>query len=150
MEWRSGVAATDGIDQTGERKKLTFIKSSMVADGEILITTNPVEAGVNNESGHEEQIVNYYSKKFKITSQKITGTIQKKVGSETTNLDDDAFVSFALTSNNSRIGSMRIYRENGVSKYELTLRPEYNFDWNDDNPGDDVVRKRFVLLAQMK
>ncbi|MBQ7018633.1 MAG: hypothetical protein IJN06_06490 [Bacteroidales bacterium] len=136
----SGVAATDGIDQTGERKKLTFIKSSIVADGEILITTDPVEAGVNNVSGHEEQIVNYYSKKFKITSQKITGTIQKKVGSETpTNLDADAFVSFALTRNNSRIGSMRIYQEGGVSKYELSLRPEYIFDWNDDNPGDNVA-----------
>lgn len=136
----NGIAATDGIDQTGERKKLTFIKSSIVADGEILITTDPVEAGVNNVSGHEEQIVNYYSKKFKITSQKITGTIQKKVGSETpTNLDADAFVSFALTRNNSRIGSMRIYQEGGVSKYELSLRPEYIFDWNDDNPGDNVA-----------
>ena len=136
----SGVAATDGIDQTGERKKLTFIKSSIVADGEILITTDPVEAGVNDESGHEEQIVNYYSKKFKITSQKITGTIKKQVGLETpTNLDADAFVSFALTRNNSRIGSMRIYQEDGVSKYELTLRPEYIFDWNDDNPGDAVA-----------
>lgn len=132
--------STEDPDQTGERKKLTFIKSSIVADGEILITTDPVEAGVNNVSGHEEQIVNYYSKKFKITSQKITGTIQKKVGSETaTNLDADAFVSFALTRNNSRIGSMRIYQEYGVSKYELTLRPEYIFDWNDDNPGDAVA-----------
>ena len=132
--------STENPVQTGERKKLTFIKSSIVADGEILITTDPVEAGVNNVSGHEEQIVNYYSKKFKITSQKITGTIQKKVGEENpTNLDADAFVSFALTRNNSRIGSMRIYQENGESKYELTLRPEYIFDWNDDNPGEDVA-----------
>ena len=136
----SEEAETDVIDQTDERKKLTFIKSSIVADGEILITTDPVEAGVNNVSGHEEQIVNYYSKKFKITSQKITGTIKKQVGSETpTNLDADAFVSFALTRNNSRIGSMRIYQEGGVSKYELSLRPEYIFDWNDDNPGDAVA-----------
>lgn len=136
----SEETATDGIDQTDERKKLPFIKSSIVADGEILITTNPVEAGVNNLTGHEEQIVNYYSKKFKITSQKITGTIKKQEGENAeTNLDADAFVSFALTRNNSRIGSMRIYQEKGESIYELTLRPEYNFDWNDDNPGDNVA-----------
>ena len=34
---------------------------------------------------------------------------------------------------------MRIYQEDGVSKYELSLRPEYIFDWNDDNPGEDVA-----------
>ena len=132
--------SSENPDQSNERKKLPFIKKSIVADGEILITTDPVEAGVTSLEGYEntEQIVNFYSKKFKITSQKITGTIQKKVGSDTTNLDADAFVSFALTRNNSRIGSMRIYQEDGVSKYELSLRPEYNFNWNDDNPGDGV------------
>ena len=135
--------STEDPNQSNERKKLPFKKKSIVADGEILITTDPVEAGVTSVEGYEntEQIVNFYSKKFKITSQKITGVIKKQDGENPqTNLEADAFVSFALTRNNSRIGSMRIYhdQENGVSEYELTLRPEYNFNWNDDNPGDGV------------
>lgn len=140
-----GTAATNGIDQNGERKKLTFVKGSIVADGEILITTDPVEAGVSGISGHETQIVNYYSKKFKVSSQKITGTIQKKdtENGVASNLDADAFVSFALTRNNSRIGSMVIHAadaaHNNMTWYELTLRPEYSFNWNDDNPGNDVA-----------
>ena len=140
-----GTAATNGIDQNGERKKLTFVKGSIVADGEILITTDPVEAGVSGKEGHETQIVNYYSKKFKVSSQKITGTIQKKdtENGVASNLDADAFVSFALTRNNSRIGSMVIHAadaaHNNMTWYELTLRPEYSFNWNDDNPGNDVA-----------
>lgn len=135
--------STENPDQSEERKKLPFKKKSIVADGEILITTNPVEAGVTLLEGHQsdEQIVNYYSKKFKITSLKIIGKIEKKENESDltgTPLDAGAFVSFALTRNNSRIGSMRIYKIDGVSQYELTLRPEYNFNWNDDNPGDGV------------
>lgn len=137
--------SSENPDQSNERKKLPFIKKSIVADGEILITTDPVEAGVTSLEGYEntEQIVNFYSKKFKITSQKITGVIKKQDGENPqTNLEADAFVSFALTRNNSRIGSMRIYhnQENGVSEYELTLRPEYNFSWTDDNSdGNDII-----------
>ena len=133
---------TDGtINQTSERKKLTFVKGSIVADGEILITTDPVEAGVSGKEGHETQIVNYYSKKFKVSSQKITGTIQKTENGEVSDLDADAFVSFALTRNNSRIGSLVVHNpDNGTSWYELSLRPEYSFNWNDDNPGiDDII-----------
>ena len=139
--------STSNPDQSNERKKLPFKKNKIVADGEILITTDPVEAGVTSISGYEDtqQIVNYYSKKFKLTSRKITGTIQKKesAGGEATDLDTDAFVSFALTRNNSRIGSMVVHAPDAAHSnktwYELTLRPEYSFNWNDDNPDEDDI-----------
>lgn len=127
-------------DQTGERKKLPFKKSRIVAEGDVIITTDPEEAGVSHLAEHNEQIVNYHSKKFKITSQKITGNIAKEEDGVTSPLDADAFVSFALTRNNSRIGSMKVTNNGENSTYELTLRPEYNFDWNDDNPNvDDII-----------
>ena len=50
-------------------------------------------------------------------------------------MTEGAFVSFALTRNNRRIGSMKIHgpdSEHTNSWYELTLRPEYEFSWNND------------------
>ena len=46
-------------------------------------------------------------------------------------MKDGAFVAFSITRNDSRIGSMRVFVEDEVSKYELTLRPEYNFTWTE-------------------
>lgn len=119
------------------RKKLPFKKKSIVADGEILITTNPAEVGLA-----DEQIVNFNGARFKVASQRITGTIQKSSnadGSAPSNLDADAFVSFALSRNNSRIGSITVHGEDTAhgnkSWYELTLRPEYSFNWTEYEPG---------------
>ena len=56
-------------------------------------------------------------------------------------MKEGAFVSFALTRNNSRIGSMTITSSGSgasgsnsgtASTYQLTLRPEYEFRWEND------------------
>ncbi len=117
---------------------LNFAKKGIVSDGEVLITTDPVLAGVSGIAGHERQVVNFYNKKFKITSSPIKGSIQIKNGSGLENMLEGAFVSFALERNNSRIGSMKIYGADAdsdgfnTSWYELILRSEYNFNWNTD------------------
>ena len=125
--------------EENERKKITLQKKSVVGDGEILLTTNPVTAGVSGTDtkgkNHDQQIVVFSDKTFKVHSKRITGNIQTKDGETLSNMKDGAFVTFTLTSNDSRIGSMRIYDPKSVgdkSTYELTLRPEYTFTKTDE------------------
>ncbi|MBR4088124.1 MAG: hypothetical protein IKK19_02325 [Bacteroidales bacterium] len=122
-------------DSTNAKETLIFKKNDIVSDGEILITTDPELAGVKELPGHEHQIVNFFNKTFKISSEPIVGNISIKDGESVSYLKGDAFVSFALKRNNSRIGSMKISGNtegNVKSTYSLTLRPEYNFSWEDD------------------
>ena len=124
-------------DKSGERKKVVFQRKNAVTKGEIILTTDPVLAGVDNIEGHSEQIAVFYDKKFKLSNSLITGTIQRKEGETLMNMTANAFISFALEKNNSRIGSMVIHAADAAhdnkSWYELSLRPEYSFNWNEDN-----------------
>ncbi|MBO5920540.1 MAG: hypothetical protein J6Q34_08660 [Bacteroidales bacterium] len=124
--------------QRNERKKVSLQKKNAVTKGEILITTDPVLAGVSDKEGHNEQIAVFYDKRFRLSNRPITGTIKISHDNGVTleNMEPGAFVSFALERNNSRIGSMTVHApdaaHNNNSWYELTLRPEYSFRWNDD------------------
>lgn len=144
VDYSSGIAAiTDDVEgvsqensQENERKKVSFQKKNSVTKGDILLTTDPVLAGVSDIPGHSEQIAVFYDKRFRLSNKPITGTIQTFDGSQYKNMTDGAFVSFALERNNSRIGSMVIHGADAAhdkSWYELVLRPEYSFRWNDDN-----------------
>ncbi len=93
----------------GERKVLPFKAKEIVSTGKITISADPEE-------------VTYDEKVFNISNEPITGQITY----DGTSVPAGSFVSFALISNNSRIGSMTI-KANG--SYELRLRPEYEFDW---------------------
>ncbi len=93
----------------GERKVLPFRAKNIVSTGKITISADPEE-------------VTYDEKVFNISNKPITGSITY----DGQNVPAGSFVSFALISNNSRIGSMTI---TSAGNYELRLRPEYQFDW---------------------
>lgn len=103
------------VNQSGERKTLHFTTKSIVSAGDITVSSN------------EEQVV-FYSKTFRITNEPMTGKIyytdesgiQKPISAKT-------FVSFERVSNGSRIGTVTI---TGDGSYELRLRKEYSFNWD--------------------
>ena len=126
-ELNSPFSVKDANGTNTTRKKLPFAKKSAITKGEITITTDPKVAGTVNNATYNEHIVAYYNKTFKLENKPISGTIKTTEG----HMKDGAFVAFSITRNDSRIGSMRVFVEDGVSKYELTLRPEYNFTWTE-------------------
>lgn len=103
----------------GERKVLPFKAKNIVSTGKITISADPEE-------------VTYDEKVFNISNKPITGSITY----DNTPVPAGSFVSFALISNNSRIGSMTI-KANG--SYELRLRPEYEFDWATNGTEDTIT-----------
>lgn len=108
----------------GERKVLPFKTKSVVSAGEIRISADPDE-------------VIYDEKVFNVSNKPITGKITYGIDEEhQTNVPAGSFVSFALTSDNSRIGSL-IVKADG--QYELRLRPEYQFNWESDEITIDYV-----------
>ena len=109
--------ATDGIDQTGERKLLPFKKTSITAGGDIHITTN------------KEQIV-YWDKTFNIETEHIRGNIYYKKDGVNHPVPKDAFVAFVRLLTGARIGVVTISQD---GRFELNLREEYQFAWEDDS-----------------
>lgn len=110
------VVSASGIDQTGERKLLPFVKSSIAVKGDIVISSDASK-------------VVFWEKRFDVSTQKITGTIQYNDGTDTGLVLKDAFVAFVHKLTRARIGSINVF-ENG--KYELNLRSEYDFNWTDE------------------
>lgn len=109
--------ATAGVDQTGERKTLPFVTSSIVSAGEITISSN------------EEQVV-YFSKSYDVTNLPVAGSLKYRDASGVEHaVPRNAFVSFERTRNNSRIGSITVTAD---GQYELRLRKEYVFNWYTD------------------
>ena len=103
----------------GERKVLPFKTKSnnIVVDNKIVITS-------------EIEEVVYDEAVFNVSNAPITGTITYGADdSNQSNVPAGAFVVFELTRNNSRIGSLSV-GDNG--EYTLKLRPEYDFNWSDD------------------
>ncbi len=105
-------------DQTGERKILPFVVSSVASAGDIVISSD------------KEQIV-FYDKTFRVTNESITGEIVYEVhngdGSITqVPVPDDEFVAFERVTNNNRIGAVNL---TGNGKFELRLRKEYTLNW---------------------
>lgn len=109
---------TAGINQTGERKSLPFVKKSITAGGDIHITTN------------KDRIV-FWDKTFNVDTKHIKGEIYytTKEGNQLP-IPKDAFVAFVRLRTGARIGVVTI-SESG--KFELNLREEYQFAWEDDS-----------------
>ncbi|MBO7307739.1 MAG: hypothetical protein J6U59_06895 [Alistipes sp.] len=108
---------TAGINQTGERKSLPFVKNAITAGGDIHITTD------------KDRIV-FWDKTFNVDTEHIEGTIYYKKGNTQYPVPKDAFVAFVRLRTGARIGVVTISQD-GV--FELNLREEYQFNWTDDS-----------------
>lgn len=111
------METNEPVNQKGERKLLPFIKRSITTGGDIHITTN------------KEQIV-YWDKTFNVETSHIIGEIYYEKGGQRVAISKDAFVAFVRLRTGARIGVVTI-TENG--KFELNLRDEYQFAWEDDS-----------------
>jgi hypothetical protein len=113
-------------DLAGERKTIYFKKKSIVSNGQITISANPKH-------------VTYHSKTFNVSSEPITGRIgYLPTGSvEPTMVPFEQFVSFTRIHDGGRIGSLTVKSTNesapdAPTYYELRLRGEYEFYWEND------------------
>ena len=111
-----GVQPGVTINQTGERKCLPFKKTAITAGGDIVI------------SSETEKVV-FWEKRFSVDTRHIQGNILYKKGNEEKSIPHNAFVAFVRLRTGARIGVVSI-TDNG--KFELNLRDEYQFNWNDD------------------
>lgn len=127
------------VNQSGERKEITFRTKDIVSEGEIKISS-------------QEDVVVYYQKKFNVTNNPLKGTI--RFGTESSNqpVPTDSFVPFEVLPTFNRIGVMSI---NGNGIYELFLRKEYKYNWTTDDVklqyvSDGVVyEKQFESLSEL-
>lgn len=116
-KWGENYRDENGnINQKGERKCLPFKKTSITSKGDIVISSN------------KEKVV-YWDKTFKVNTQHITGTIKYKKGDNELPIPHNAFVAFVRQRTGARIGVVSV-TDNG--NFELNLRDEYQFDWEDD------------------
>lgn len=135
---KSGTLPTNHDDggrrKEGERKSLKFITKYIVSEGQITISSN------------QEQVV-YQSKTFNVQNTPITGKITySEENSPEKPLPSKAFVSFTRVNNSSRIGSIVVSNDGSSSTFELRLRKEYEFSWQNDEvqlyysvPQDNIV-----------
>ena len=111
------VPVATSINQSGERKLLPFVKSTITTKYDISISS-------------EKDKVVFWDKTFKVKTQHIEGNIKYRTSNgELHNVPKDAFVAFVRHYTGARIGVMTIH-DNG--SYELNLRHEYKFDWEGD------------------
>ena len=105
-------ASVASVVQTGERKVIPFKTKQIVSAGSITLSS-------------DESKVVYYTKTFDIHNTSMTGTLT--YGSSNTPVPAGTFVPFS-TEDGTRIGVVTV-KENG--SFELRLRAEYDFGWND-------------------
>lgn len=107
--------------EDGERKSLKFTTKDIVSEGQITISSN------------QEQVV-YQSKTFNVQNSPISGNITytEEDGTTTNALPNKAFVSFTRVNNSSRIGAIVVSNDGSSSTFELRLRKEYEFSWQND------------------
>ncbi len=126
---------TEDRRKSGERKSLKFTTKDIVSEGQITISSN------------QEQVV-YQSKTFNVQNTPITGkiTYSEEYSEEQKPLPSKAFVSFTRVNNSSRIGSIVVSNDGSSSTFELRLRKEYEFSWQNDEvqlyysvPQDNIV-----------
>lgn len=108
---------TTGIDQTGERKSLPFKKTAITAGGNIYITTD------------KDRIV-FWDKTFNVDTEHIEGEIYYMKDGQPLPVPQDAFVAFVRLRTGARIGVVTITQSGA---FELNLRDEYQFAWDDDS-----------------
>ena len=110
------------LNQEGERKLLPFVKKSIATKYDITISTN------------KEKIV-FWDKTFKVKTENMKGILKYKdaVDGEVKYVPDDAFIAFVRLSTNARIGVVTLNPGTGEAGwFELNLRYEYQFKWDDD------------------
>lgn len=104
-------------NQQGERKCLPFKKTAITIGGDIEISSD------------SEKVV-FWQKRFSIDTENLEGNIYYEKGGRRIPMPKDAFVAFVRLRTGARIGVVSII-ENG--KFELNLRDEYQFAWEDDS-----------------
>ena len=111
-----GVQPGVTIDQTGERKRLPFKKTSITSKGDISITSN------------KEKVV-FWDKTFEVKTEHMTGQIFYEKNGVQNRVPHDAFVAFVRLKTGARIGVVTLTTD---GEFELNLRDEYRFEWEDD------------------
>jgi hypothetical protein len=111
-----GIVPDITIDQTGERKCLPFKKTSITSKGDISITTD------------KEKVV-FWDKTFKVKTEHIRGVMKYLKDGQELNVPHDAFIAFVRLRTGARIGVVTLTED---GQFELNLRDEYRFEWNDD------------------
>lgn len=116
-----GVVPNVTIDQTRERKLLPFKKSAITSKGDITITSN------------KDKVV-FWDKTFKVKTEHMKGILMYKDDKGDVHyVPDDAFIAFVRLRTNARIGVVTLNPDTGgPGEFELNLRDEYRFDWEDD------------------
>jgi hypothetical protein len=108
------------IDQSGERKRLPFKKTSITSKGDINITAN------------KDKVV-FWDKTFEVKTEHMKGILKYKDANGIYPVPDDAFIAFVRLRTNARIGVVTLNPSTGgPGAFELNLRDEYTFGWNDD------------------
>ena len=110
------------LNQDGERKRLPFTKKSITSKGDITITSN------------KDKVV-FWDKTFEVKTEHMKGQLlYRKAGEEhPTPVPDDAFIAFVRLRTNARIGVVTLNTNTGGPGYfDLNLRDEYTFSWDDD------------------
>ena len=110
-----------GINQDGERKRLPFTKKSITSKGDITITSN------------KDKVV-FWDKTFEVKTEHMKGVLKyKKANGDELTVPDDAFVAFVRLRTNARIGVVTLNTNTGgPGDFDLNLRDEYTFSWEDD------------------
>lgn len=149
---KSGTLLTkhdDGVRrEEGERKSLKFTTKDIVSEGQITISSN------------QEQVV-YQSKTFNVQNAPIQGSITYTEANSTDKkqLPNKAFVSFTRVNNSSRIGAIVVSNDGSSSTFELRLRKEYEFSWQNDEvqlfysipqPDETVEGKKYKVTNYYK
>lgn len=117
-----GAVVPYAADQSGERKLLPFKKKSITSKGDISITSN------------KDKVV-FWDKTFKVKTEHMKGQLlyQKAGEEDPTPVPDDAFIAFVRLRTNARIGVVTLNPSTGgPGWFELNLRDEYFFEWDDD------------------
>lgn len=109
-----------GINQAGERKLLPFKKTSITSKGDIIITSN------------KDKVV-FWDKTFEVNTEHMRGQLMYVKNGQVLPVPDDAFVAFVRLRTNARIGVVTLNTHTGgPGDFELNLRDEYTFGWEDD------------------
>ena len=115
-----GVVPHNDISQEGERKCLPFRKTSITSKGDINISSN------------KEKVI-FWDKTFKVATEHMKGILKYKKNGEVLPVPDDAFIAFVRLRTNARIGVVTLNPQaGGPGWFDLNLRDEYRFDWEDD------------------
>ena len=104
-------------DQTGERKSLPFKKSAITVGGDIVISSDV------------EKVV-YWEKRFSVDTKHLEGAIYYEKNDSQVPVPKDTFVAFVRLRTGARIGVVAIVED---GRFELNLRDEYQFAWEDDS-----------------